>query len=149
VRNLVGKLLLGSACMLALTVGTAAPGRACPTGSTAEAASLTTYAENSPQTGDARWAEAELRKDNIRWAQVELRTRGLYEGSLDGILGPETKHALQQFQKRNGLSQSALLDAQTWAVLTDNSPVGLGSSTPNGTESGPAARSPDASGLGR
>jgi N-acetylmuramoyl-L-alanine amidase len=59
-----------------------------------------------------------LRTNDIRWAQVELRYRGLYKGSLDGIVGPETKRALSQFQKMNGLGPTASLDAQTWEALT-------------------------------
>ena len=59
-----------------------------------------------------------LRRNDIRWAQVELRYRGLYQGSLDGIVGPETKRALSQFQKMNGLGPTASLDVQTWEALT-------------------------------
>jgi peptidoglycan hydrolase-like protein with peptidoglycan-binding domain len=66
-------------------------------------------------TGDA------LRRDDIRWAQVELRYRGLYQGSLDGVVGPDTKRALSQFQKINGLGRTASLDAQTWEALTGSS----------------------------
>jgi hypothetical protein len=73
-------------------------------------------------TGDA------LRKDDIRWAQVELRDKRLYKGSLDGILGPETKRALGQFQKNNGLGRTASLDAQTWGALTGDPGIGQGSS---------------------
>jgi peptidoglycan hydrolase-like protein with peptidoglycan-binding domain len=68
-----------------------------------------------------------LRTNDIRWAQVELRVRGLYNGSLDGILGPETKRALSQFQQMNGLGRTASLDAQTWEALTGNSAIVEGS----------------------
>ena len=83
-------------------------------GNTATAASTPAVVETSRDalTGDA------LRKNDVRWAQVELRYRGLYQGSLDGIVGPETKRALRQFQKINGLSPSESLDAQTWEALT-------------------------------
>jgi peptidoglycan hydrolase-like protein with peptidoglycan-binding domain len=67
-----------------------------------------------------------LRTNDIRWAQVKLRFRGLYQGSLDGILGPETKRALSRFQKIEGLDRTASLDAQTWEALTGNSAVGEG-----------------------
>jgi peptidoglycan hydrolase-like protein with peptidoglycan-binding domain len=78
------------------------------------AASMLAVVETSRDalTGDA------LRRDDIRWAQVELRYRGLYQGSLDGIVGPETKRALRQFQKINGLGPSESLDGQTWEALT-------------------------------
>jgi peptidoglycan hydrolase-like protein with peptidoglycan-binding domain len=59
-----------------------------------------------------------LRRNDIRWAQVELRYRGLYQGSLNGIVNPKTKRALSEFQKINGLSPSGSIDAQTWEALT-------------------------------
>jgi peptidoglycan hydrolase-like protein with peptidoglycan-binding domain len=68
-----------------------------------------------------------LRVNDIRWAQVELRVRGFYQGSLDGILGPETKRALRQFQQIKGLGATASLDAQTWEALTGNPPIVEGS----------------------
>ncbi|MBV8738890.1 MAG: peptidoglycan-binding protein [Alphaproteobacteria bacterium] len=83
-------------------------------------------------------------------AQLELRSRGLYKGSLDGILGPETKRALEQFQRTNGLGRTALLDAQTFEALTENSGAGMGSSAPPDTEdAGSMTNSSQASGLGR
>jgi peptidoglycan hydrolase-like protein with peptidoglycan-binding domain len=78
------------------------------------------------------FASDALRRDDIRWAQLELRGRGLYKGSLDGILGPETKRALSQFQKINGLEATVSLDAQTWEALTSPA-IGEGSSTPDQT----------------
>jgi peptidoglycan hydrolase-like protein with peptidoglycan-binding domain len=83
-------------------------------GNTATAASMPAVVETSRDvlTGYA------LRRDDIRWAQVELRYRGLYQGSLDGVVGPETKRALSQFQKINGLGRTASLDTQTWEALT-------------------------------
>jgi peptidoglycan hydrolase-like protein with peptidoglycan-binding domain len=84
---------------------------------------------NSALTGDA------LRKDDIRRAQLELRNRGLYRGSLDGILGPETRHAVSQFQTINGLTRTASLDVLTWEALTSNPAIGGGPSTPDRSNS--------------
>jgi peptidoglycan hydrolase-like protein with peptidoglycan-binding domain len=80
------------------------------------------------QTSDSSLTGDAFRKDDIRWAQVELRGQGLYKGSLDGILGPETKRVLGQFQKNNGLGRTASLDAQTWEALTADPGIGQGSS---------------------
>jgi peptidoglycan hydrolase-like protein with peptidoglycan-binding domain len=82
-------------------------------------------ASNDTLTGNA------LRRDDIRWAQLELRNRGLYRGSLDGIVGPETRRAVSQFQTINGLGPTASLDAQTWKALTGNPVIGEGTSTPS------------------
>jgi peptidoglycan hydrolase-like protein with peptidoglycan-binding domain len=116
-RNLSRKVLLGVASVLALGIagGVASSilGRA-DAGTTATAASMPAVVDTSRDalTGDA------LRRADLRWAQVELRYRGLYHGSLDGIVGPETKRALSGFQKINGLGPSGSLDAQTWEALT-------------------------------
>jgi hypothetical protein len=40
------------------------------------------------------WIIANLTRDDYRWAQVELHTIGLYNGSLDGVPGPQTRRAL-------------------------------------------------------
>ena len=113
-RKLIRKLLLGTASILALGIGGAALDYAADAGNPVNTANIPPAAQtsDSSMTGDA------LRKDDIRWAQVELRDKGLYKGSLDGILGPETKRALGQFQKNNGMGRTASLDAQTWEALT-------------------------------
>src|SRR4051812_9515547 len=69
-------------------------------------------------------------KDEIRWAQVELHDLGLYNGSLDGGVGPETERALLHFQKSNGLERTGTLDQQTTDALLGHSSVGQGSSMP-------------------
>jgi peptidoglycan hydrolase-like protein with peptidoglycan-binding domain len=86
------------------------------------------------QTSDVLTPGAGVWKDDVRWAQVELRNAGLYNGSLDGVLGPQTKQALGAFQHKNGLARTASLDAQTWDALTGDSSIGQGSSTPSDTD---------------
>jgi peptidoglycan hydrolase-like protein with peptidoglycan-binding domain len=123
-RKLIRSLLLGAASVLALGIGGAALNYAADAGNPVDAATMPPAAQTSDSslTGDA------FRKDDIRWAQVELRGQGLYKGSLDGILGPETKQALCQFQKNTGLGWTASLDAQTWEALTADPGIGQGSS---------------------
>ena len=138
-RKLIRSLLLGAASVLALGIGGAALDYAADAGNPVNAAAMPPAAQTSDSslTGDA------FRKDDIRWAQVELRGQGLYKGSLDGILGPETKQALCQFQKNTGLGWTASLDAQTWEALTADPGIGQGSSMP------PAAERTGGSDLGR
>jgi len=143
-RTSLRKLVLGTASALALGISGTASGYAADTGDTANAASMalpSRISENSP-TADF------LRKDDIRWAQVELRNRGLYKGSLDGVLGPETKSALGRFQQINGLGRTASLDAHTWEALTGN--PATGSSAPSDSDRlGSTTNSSPASNLGR
>jgi peptidoglycan hydrolase-like protein with peptidoglycan-binding domain len=146
VRTLIRKVIIGTASVIGLgiagEIGSSALDYAADA-YTATAASMPApvRTSNSALTGDA------LRKDDIRWAQLELRNRSLYRGSLDGILGPETRHAVNQFQTINGLTQTASLDAQTWEVLTSNPAIGGGFSTPGRSNS--TTNSSAASDLGR
>jgi peptidoglycan hydrolase-like protein with peptidoglycan-binding domain len=149
VRTLIRKLVVGTASVIALgiagDIASNALDYAADVGGTATAASMQAGAQTSQSvlTGDAFRA---FRTDDIRWAQVELHDRQLYNGSLDGILGPETKRALSRFQKLNGLGQTASLDARTWEALTGNSAIGEGSTTPDAAASTPSSA---AGGLGK
>ncbi len=129
-RKLIRKLLLGTASVLALGIGGVALDYAADAGSPVNAAAM----PQTTQTWNRSLASDALRKDDIRWAQVELRDRGFYKGSLDGILGPDTKRALGEFQQNTGLGQTASLDAQTWEALTADSGIGQGSSMPPASE---------------
>lgn len=144
-RKLFGKFVLGTASVLALGIAGTALDYAAHAGDGVTAASMPALSQSSQSRRDADF----IRKDDIRWAQLELRNRGLYKGSLDGVLGPATKQALRRFQKKNGLSQTAALDAHSWDVLTSGTGGGLGASTPSEAESTGSTTNPPASNLGR
>jgi Putative peptidoglycan binding domain len=118
VRTLVRKFLLGTASVLALGImGQAASNALNYVANAGNAASAVSQPADVRTSLDALAGDP-LRTNDIRWAQVQLRDRNLYRGSLDGIVGPETKRALGQFQKMKGLDATASLDAQTWEALT-------------------------------
>ena len=150
-RRLIRKFVLASVSVLALGIGGTALD--CAFNSGADAGNMVS-AVNMPassQTLDSLRTNDSLRKDDIRWAQVELRYRGLYKGSLDGVLGPQTKRALTQFQQNSGLNQTASLDAQTWEALTSSPGIAQGSSSMpyDADRSGSMTNSSPASDLGR
>ena len=121
------KLILGTASVLALGIGGAA------LDFTADADDVSNAAENMPSAPGTshHWLNAaNPSKDDIRWAQVELHMIGLYNGSLDGVIGPETKRALLGFQKSNDLEHTATLDQPTADALIGGTGVGAGSSMP-------------------
>ena len=120
--TMIRKLILGTASVLALGIGGAALDFAADADGNMPAASGTSQ----------HWVNAaNLSKDDIRWVQMELHTMGLYGGSLDGVIGPETKQALLGFQESNGLEQTATLDQQTADAVIGNTDVGgVGSSMP-------------------
>ena len=74
---------------------------------------------------------------------------GLYNGSLDGVIGPETKRALLGFQESNDLERTGTLDQQTANALIGNTGVGSGSSMqPKGAGAGSMTNSAGTSDFG-
>ncbi len=49
--------------------------------------------------------------------QKALKNLGLYEGEIDGKIGPRTKEAIREFQKKNNLKPDGKVGAQTWPLL--------------------------------
>jgi polar amino acid transport system substrate-binding protein len=128
VRTLIRKVVIGTASVIALSIAGEIASSAldyAADANTVTAANMPAPAQNS---NDALSGDA-LRRNDIRWAQLELRNRGLYPGTLDGILGPETRRAVSQFQAINGLGRTASLDAQTWEALTSSRGAAQGSSS--------------------
>jgi peptidoglycan hydrolase-like protein with peptidoglycan-binding domain len=66
----------------------------------------------------------------MKQVQEKLKSEGLYKGQVDGIAGPETKQALEQFQKQQSLQQTGSLDQQTLDKLGVSQTEGSGSSMP-------------------
>jgi peptidoglycan hydrolase-like protein with peptidoglycan-binding domain len=137
---MIRKLILGAASVMALGIGGAA-------------LDFSAYADdvaNAQPEPSYHWLNAaNPSKDDIRWTQVELHMQGFYNGSLDGVAGPETKRALLRFQKSNGLEPTATLDQQTADALIGDTAVGQGSSMPpKGAGAGSMTRSSDRSDFG-
>ena len=140
------KLILGTASVLALGIG----GAALDLSADADDVSNAVGSISSAPGASQHWLNAaHLSKDDVRWAQVELHMMGLYKGSLDGVVGPQTKQALLGFQKRNALERTATLDQQTADALIGNTGVGEGSSTlPRGAGAGSMTNSAGTSDFG-
>lgn len=73
-------------------------------------------------------AAQNVSQQEIKQAQTELKQQGLYRGKIDGIMGPQTKSAISQYQKREGLPQTASLDQQTLSRLMSSGSSGSSSS---------------------
>jgi peptidoglycan hydrolase-like protein with peptidoglycan-binding domain len=138
------KIALGAASVLILGIGSAAldyPAQACDM-------TNATKMPSELQVAGAGTKEL-IRRADIRWAQTELRVRGMYGGSLDGVLGPETRQAIARFQQNTGLERTSSLDAQTWQALTGEPGVEQGSSVPPASKHGSPEGASPASELGR
>jgi peptidoglycan hydrolase-like protein with peptidoglycan-binding domain len=137
---MIRKLILGTASVLALGIGVAALDFSADADDVPNA---------SPGPGYHWLNSANLSKDDIRWAQVRLHMIGFYDGSLDGVAGPETKRAILGFQKSNSLERTGRLDQQTADALIGDTAVGQGSSTlPNGAGGGSMTNSSGTSDFG-
>lgn len=50
--------------------------------------------------------------------QAALKNLGLYNGKIDGKLGPASKRAVEAFQKQSGLKADGKVGPKTWAALS-------------------------------
>jgi len=63
----------------------------------------------------------QLSQNTIQSAQQKLQQDGFYKsGQVDGVMGPQTRQAVQRFQQAKGLPSSGQLDQQTLAALGVN-----------------------------
>jgi peptidoglycan hydrolase-like protein with peptidoglycan-binding domain len=49
--------------------------------------------------------------------QQALKNAGLYDGSIDGKIGPKTKRAIEEFQRQNDLQVDGKVGQKTWEKL--------------------------------
>ena len=55
--------------------------------------------------------------NEVRSVQRALKIRGIYSGQVDGILGPDTRQAIETYQSRNGRPVTGQPDAGLNALL--------------------------------
>jgi osmotically inducible lipoprotein OsmB len=84
-----------------------------------------------------------LAGDDVRAAQRVLQADGYYRGPIDGIAGPQTRAAAAQYQRHNGLRETAVLDADTMARLNAEQRTSYGSSG-TASRNAPGAGGPSA-----
>ena len=55
--------------------------------------------------------------NNVKKAQESLHNKGYYSGNVDGIMGPQTRAALREYQKVEKLEVTGRLDTKTAGKL--------------------------------
>ncbi len=112
------KLLFSTAAILSL--GLAVPAAAQQSGSTQPQQS----GSNQPMATQTQQSmqEQDLSKNEIRQVQQTLDQKGFKAGQADGILGPETKNAIKEFQQKQGFN----------ATVQNTCPAELGSVSASG-----------------
>ena len=100
---------------------------------------------------------AHASRADVRDVQQKLQADNLYQGKIDGMLGAQTRRAIADYQKQNGLRVTANLDRQTRDSLlgtigTATPPASSKSTMPmpsQGTATAPAAPSTGTSATGK
>jgi peptidoglycan hydrolase-like protein with peptidoglycan-binding domain len=77
-----------------------------------------THDKNQNQAGQERTDQlhsnaGRLDKEQIKQMQQALQQRGMEPGSIDGVMGPQTRQALGKFQRDNNLQATGSLDERT------------------------------------
>ncbi|HZS85723.1 MAG TPA: peptidoglycan-binding domain-containing protein [Stellaceae bacterium] len=119
------RLFITTASVIALSVGGA--GLAAAAGSSANSTMSGSGASMSGASS-SHGMQASVSRSEVKQAQQQLKSEGLYNGQIDGIVGPETKQALSEYQKKEGLKQTATLDKQTLDRLMGHQGAASGSS---------------------
>ena len=57
-------------------------------------------------------------KPTPKLIQQALKNAGLYDGKVDGNVGPKTKKAVEAFQSQNGLKADGKVGKKTWKALS-------------------------------
>ena len=60
-----------------------------------------------------------VEKPSVQDIQQALKNAGLYEGKIDGILGPITREAIKSFQSQNSLKSDGKAGPMTWQKLKE------------------------------
>jgi len=61
---------------------------------------------------------ADISKPTPKLIQQALKNAGLYDGKVDGNIGPRTKKAIEAFQTQNGLKADGKVGRKTWKALS-------------------------------
>ena len=73
--------------------------------------------DSSRYTGNGYGSSARSAAVEIADAQDRLARAGYYRGQIDGVLGPETRHAIVRYQSDKGLEPSGNLTSETLRSL--------------------------------
>ncbi len=60
------------------------------------------------------------RAGKMKEIQQALKNAGYYDGKIDGVKGKNTKKAIKDFQKSNGLQADGVVGRRTWDLLSNH-----------------------------
>lgn len=62
-------------------------------------------------------SDEEFTKLTPKMIQSALKSAGFYSGSVDGKIGKNTRRAIREFQRNNGLKADGVVGRMTWSRL--------------------------------
>jgi len=78
-------------------------------------------------------------REQVRAVQQALKDKGHDPGTIDGVMGPKTRSALRDFQKKEGIKDTGRLDQETMSKLgVEGSKTSSGGTPSTGTSASPA-----------
>ncbi len=86
-----------------------------PFGAGADPAS--SWKEPAPAKPSAKRAKSASFRPATREVQQTLKSAGFYQGPVDGKMGPQTREAVREFQRINGLKVDGVVGRHTWEKL--------------------------------
>src|SRR5687767_8624043 len=102
--------------------------------------SSSTHRSGSSMSGSGYGASSSMDSQTVRQVQQALSDKGHNPGAIDGIMGPRTRAALQDYKRKNNLSGASGLDQQTLDSLGVQASSSMGSSSRmSGADSGSSA----------
>ena len=103
---------------------------------TSSSTTTSTSSTTSSSTTTSSTTTVPITVENISDAQTQLTNLGLYSGEINNELNNETKAALKDFQRLAGLSVDGILGPKTKAALEkgENSYIGIGGADVNNVE---------------
>jgi peptidoglycan hydrolase-like protein with peptidoglycan-binding domain len=89
---------------------------------------------SAPQSTDGSTAIDELKRAETKAIQTALARLGLYEGTIDGIPGPQTTAAIKKWQTSRAVDATGTLSASEIKILTQALLAGPGQSSPDSAQ---------------
>jgi peptidoglycan hydrolase-like protein with peptidoglycan-binding domain len=85
------------------------------------------------------YAKDRVAAGQVRAAQEALKEKGFDPGPVDGVMGPKTRAAVREFQRKEGIAETGRLDLTTSSRLgSDRTAQTSGAASPATTEPRPA-----------
>ncbi|MBI2094123.1 MAG: peptidoglycan-binding protein [Candidatus Omnitrophica bacterium] len=78
---------------------------------------LSAFATQGPKFSPSA-SQAIPAKPSTRQIQQALKNAGFYQGAIDGKMGPQTRSAVKEFQRIQGLTDDGVVGKRTWEKLS-------------------------------